>query len=171
MRSFAIPLLASGLVLAACSNEPEQQSDTMTDEADMTASAEGVSTEDQMPLDDPAPVDADAEANRVYFALDSADLTEDGRERLDRIATAYEATPGTGVTLAGFTDTTGTRPYNEELSAERATAIQNYLVEQGIPASEMEVEAHGQSDLLVDTENNVAEPENRRVRVEFGDDA
>lgn len=168
MRKLTITLLAGACALAACSNEPEADDVVVADNGTaMTAPANGGDA--NLTMGNPGEAATGAEANRVFFALDSADLTDAGRQQLDRIAGEYAETPGAGVTLAGFTDTTGTRPYNQALSARRAKAVSAYLVEKGIPANEIETEAQGQTGLRVETGDNVAEPANRRVRIEFGD--
>lgn len=158
MQKLPYAILAGTLVLAACSSEPE------TDTA--MADSDAVAAQDSAAMT----ADASAAENRVYFALDSAELTDDARQRLDRLAAGYTSDGAEGITLAGFTDTTGTRPYNETLSEQRAAAVRAYLVEQGIAASAIETEAHGQTDLRVETDDGVAEPDNRRVRIELADE-
>lgn len=161
MQKLPYAILAGTLVLAACSNEAQ------TDNA-MMADSTGVTAQDGTAMTADAPI---AEENRVYFALDSAELTDEARQRLDRMASGYTSDGAEGITLAGFTDTTGPRAYNETLSAQRADAVRAYLVEQGIAASAIETEAHGQTDLRVATDDGVAEPANRRVRIELGDES
>jgi outer membrane protein OmpA-like peptidoglycan-associated protein len=154
--------------MAACSKEPNSNDVVVADNGTaMTAPAAGGDA--NLTMGNPGEAATGAEANRVFFALDSAELTDAGRQQLDRIAGAYAETPGTGITLAGFTDTTGTRPYNQALSGKRAEAVKAYLVGKGVAANEIETEAQGQTGLRVETENNVAEPKNRRVRIEVGD--
>lgn len=167
MRILTLAILAGGLALTACSNETED--DVVVADNGVVMMTPGNGTDANLMMGDPAAAVATAETNRVFFALDSADLTDAGRAQLDQIANAYSQMPGAGITLAGFTDTTGTRPYNEMLSGQRADAVRAYLVEKGIATGEIETEARGQEGLRVDTENNVAEPANRRVRIEFGD--
>ncbi|MEG3193858.1 OmpA family protein, partial [Lysobacter sp. D1-1-M9] len=109
-------------------------------------------------------------ATRVYFPLDQAELTDEGRNVLDQVAQEASMDANTEIVLASYTDTTGTRPYNEELSERRGEAVRQYLVDQGIAEDRISVEAHGQSNLLVDTDDSVREDDNRRVRIEFGDE-
>lgn len=166
MRALALALasLALGLTVAACgSNETELENEGNTIDAPAT------SEQDELAMGDPQAAVANENANRVFFALDSAELSSATQQQLDRIATAYEGTPGIGMTLVGFTDTTGTREYNQELAGERAEAVQAYLVSKGVPAAEIETEAEGQAPQNVDTANGVREPANRRVRIEIAE--
>lgn len=112
----------------------------------------------------------DAGAPRLYFPLDQAELTAENRNALDRIAAEVRADPDAEIVLAAYTDTTGTRPYNQALAERRGAAVRQYLVDQGIADGRITVEAHGQSDPLVETGDNVRESDNRRVRIEFGDE-
>lgn len=111
-----------------------------------------------------------SDATRIYFPLDQAELTAEGRNALDRVAAEVRAEADTEIVLAAYTDTTGTRPYNEALSERRGAVVRQYLVDQGIADGRITIEAHGQSDPLVDTGDRVREPDNRRVRIEFDDE-
>ena len=51
-----------------------------------------------------------------------------------------------------ITDRIGTDEYNLNLSQERAEAVSNYLVEQGVPASVMHSEGRGKADPVVQCE-------------------
>ncbi|PXA98318.1 hypothetical protein DMC47_09245 [Nostoc sp. 3335mG] len=170
LRRIALSMLAGAFALTACSNEPDANNIALVDNG--TAMTAPVASGDtNLTMGNAVEAATGAEANRVFFALDSAELSDAGRQQLDRIATAYAQTPGAGVTLTGFTDTTGTRPYNRALSAKRAEAVKAYLVGKGLAAGEIETEAEGQTGLRVETGDNVAEPKNRRVRIEIGDQA
>ncbi|QDX26133.1 OmpA family protein [Sphingomonas suaedae] len=169
MRLLMIPLVAGGLTMAACSDDSRTDNVAVADNGvAIVADADGT-MDGNMAMGNAATAVASAESNRVFFALDSAELSDAARQQLDRIASEYRETPGVGVTLAGFTDTTGTRPYNQELSEQRANTVRSYLVERGVAAGEIDTEARGQNGQRVDTADNVAEPANRRVRIEFGD--
>lgn len=109
-------------------------------------------------------------ATRVYFPLDQAALTDDAREELDEVANDVRDETDREIVLQAYTDTTGTRAYNEELSGRRGEAVRQYLIEQGIEASRIIVRPHGQSDQLNETQDGVAAAANRRVTIEFGDE-
>ncbi len=69
----------------------------------------------------------------VNFAFDSAELTYASKAILDHAAMVIAET-GKRVTLEGYTDSLGSENYNHTLSIERAEAVQNYLISQGVPA-------------------------------------
>lgn len=106
---------------------------------------------------------------RMFFMFDSAELTSGAQAVIDA---AIEAQPGAreaGITLTGFADRAGPRPYNRDLSERRAEQVRQYLVAQGMTADQIDVEAEGETPTLVETGNDEREPLNRRVRLEFGD--
>ncbi len=65
----------------------------------------------------------------------------------------------------GYTDTSGTPDYNQGLSERRAKAVAAQLETDGVPASEIEIHAYGETHLLVATGPGVREPQNRRVEI------
>jgi len=163
MKLFTATALACCFALTACDNqETELQNEGNTIEAP------AVSEKQELAMGNPEVAVANENANRVFFALDSAELSSEARQQLTQIASSY-GTSGDGIELVGFTDTTGSVNYNQELSEERANAVKGFLVEQGIPADEIETESEGEEPQNVQTEDGVREPANRRVRIEIGD--
>lgn len=80
----------------------------------------------------------------ITFGLGDSALTAAGRVTLDGAAEIIQAQPGLRVLIAGHTDTTGSAAFNEQLSQERADAVRQYLVEQGIAANRLVVVAYGE---------------------------
>lgn len=109
-------------------------------------------------------------ATRVYFPLDHAVLTNDARAELNEVANDVRGDTDREIVLQAYTDTTGTRAYNEELSEQRGEAVRQYLIEQGVDANRITVQPHGQSDQLNETRDGVIAEDNRRVTIEFGDE-
>lgn len=72
------------------------------------------------------------------FALNSAELSEQARNALDR-----EVLPKLAhvhhIALSGHTDELGSDEYNQRLSEQRANAVRDYLVAKGVDASRIEV--------------------------------
>jgi outer membrane protein OmpA-like peptidoglycan-associated protein/opacity protein-like surface antigen len=103
----------------------------------------------------------------VFFDWDKSLITADAAAILDRAAEQFKATGQANVALAGHTDTSGNADYNMRLSQRRADAVKAYLAGKGIPEAAMVTEAFGQTRLLVETPDNVREPQNRRVEITF----
>jgi outer membrane protein OmpA-like peptidoglycan-associated protein len=101
----------------------------------------------------------------LYFKSDSTELTEESRKLLDEILSTTLSRKSTDVSVVGHTDRFGTREYNYKLGLERAGRVKKILVSQGIDPDFVEVTSHGEDNPLVKTDDEVAEPRNRRVEV------
>lgn len=101
----------------------------------------------------------------LYFRLDTSDLTEESRAILPDVLSAVAARKVAEVTVIGHTDTTGPAANNYRLGLDRAQTVKTLLIRAGLDASLVEVESHGEADLLQKTPDNTAEPRNRRVEI------
>ena len=71
------------------------------------------------------------------------------------------------MTIIGRTDPRGTAAYNKQLSANRAEAARNYLVQRGVTASNVRIIARGEQGAMGKDEETWAL--DRRVDFELGD--
>lgn len=104
----------------------------------------------------------------VLFDFDNDQISPAGRAVLDNAESTFTACEVAEVVIAGHTDTMGEFNYNIGLSHRFAVSASAYLVSRGIPAGVITVEAFGESRLLIDTQDGVREPQNRRVEITFG---
>lgn len=103
---------------------------------------------------------------QIHFASDSAALDATARRNVDEFAGALEdpKLDRTRFKIAGHTDDTGGAAHNLRLSRRRAEAVRRYLVEvRGIDADRLDIEAHGENDLLMNEQTDYARRMNRRV--------
>ncbi|WP_165853540.1 OmpA family protein [Aurantiacibacter aquimixticola] len=121
----------------------------------------------------PPPVDVSCNAGPyiAFFDWDEATITPEAAAVLNSAISAYRNCGTARVMLAGHTDTSGPRGYNQRLAERRNTAVRDYLLSRGISAARIAGEAFGESDLLVPTADGVREPQNRRVEVTYGPNA
>jgi outer membrane protein OmpA-like peptidoglycan-associated protein len=73
----------------------------------------------------------------VAFKTGSAELDQNARGALDGVATWMKADDKRNMHLEGFADTTGDSEANLVLSAKRAEAVKNYLIEHGVNSSNL----------------------------------
>lgn len=106
----------------------------------------------------PAP---QAIAFHVNFAFNSAVLPDSAHEMIDMIARLMKETTTIKVRVEGHTDATGAAAYNVFLSEKRALSVGEYLVQQGIDPSRLEVVGKGMAEPLT---ANRYDPANRRVQ-------
>ncbi|UTW57982.1 OmpA family protein [Kordiimonas sp. SCSIO 12603] len=146
---------AAALVLAACSKKdddfvdtstqaPTETVDTTTDNGgrpDAVNNTEIVAD----PLNNATPEGFEefAGADRVLFAYDSSELSSAARGILAKQAEWLNHNRGVRVRIEGHCDERGTREYNLALGERRATAVKNYLVALGVPATRMETISYG----------------------------
>ena len=67
--------------------------------------------------------------------------------------------------VTGYTDTSGSNRYNDGLSLRRAQNVAALLSQGGIPADEITTTGLGETQLKIETADNVREPMNRRVEI------
>lgn len=105
-----------------------------------------------------------AGSNVVYFTTGSAEISPDGLELIRAIA--EDAEQGTQkIEVIGYTDTAGPAEFNEQLSQRRAEAVADEFTAQGLRRESIILKWHGEDQLPVPTEDDVHEPENRRVSI------
>jgi len=101
----------------------------------------------------------------LHFLEGRDELTTDSKAELDKVFGELKRRPLPDILVIGHTDSVGTLPYNDRLSLARAERVRDMLVSLGIPATRIQAAGRGKRELLVPTEDNVAEPRNRRVEI------
>lgn len=99
----------------------------------------------------------------VNFELDSARLTLNAREVLDRVVRTLQGQPTLRVEIAGHTDSTGSASYNQRLSQERAASVRSYLVSAGIESFRLVARGYGETQPIASNETDYGRARNRRV--------
>jgi len=111
------------------------------------------------------PAPAPARSYLVFFDWDKATLTDRARQIIKEAADNSTRVQYTRIEVNGYTDTSGTKQYNQGLSIRRARAVQAELVKDGVPANAITIQGFGDNNLLVPTGPGVREPQNRRVEI------
>jgi outer membrane protein OmpA-like peptidoglycan-associated protein len=101
----------------------------------------------------------------VLFALNSANLTADARERLAKVAGILIAYPDIKVEVDGYTDNTGPMNFNQQLSQQRADTVRQYLVSQGVPSGSVDSKGFGPNDPIASNDTPDGRKQNRRVNM------
>lgn len=100
-----------------------------------------------------------------FSATNKSELSPASREALTKFATSLKNSPDTDVTIYGHTDNTGTRAVNERISKERADAVANFLVGQGISRSRLTTEGLAFDQPVADNSTAEGRAQNRRVEI------
>jgi outer membrane protein OmpA-like peptidoglycan-associated protein len=106
------------------------------------------------------------EKTRVHFETDKANLTSADKKALDRVVLYVTADSSvTAIYVDGHTDNSGRRIYNRRLSKARAEAVNNYLVQKGLPTETIRTRYHGERYPAVKNTNKKNKSKNRRTTV------
>lgn len=68
----------------------------------------------------------------IHFNFDKATLTPQAQAILKRNLQILQQNPHAKIRIAGFTSASGTEEYNQKLSERRATAVKDFLVQEGV---------------------------------------
>jgi peptidoglycan-associated lipoprotein len=79
----------------------------------------------------------------VYFSSDSTDLTPEAQATLQKQSQWLRQYPQFTITVEGHADERGTREYNIALGARRATAVRNFLAQNGVAANRVRTISYG----------------------------
>jgi len=75
------------------------------------------------------------------------------------------AYPGLRLQIEGHTDSTGTSAFNQKLSEQRAAAVRDYLVQQGLDANSITAAGLGEDSPIADNGTAAGRQKNRRVEI------
>ena len=101
--------------------------------------------------------------NKVYFAFDSAVLSQEAKDRLKKQAEWLLAHSNFIATIEGHCDERGSRNYNLALGLRRAEAAERFLIAQGVDKSRLTVVTYGKDRPEVEGHNKNAWRLNRRA--------
>lgn len=101
----------------------------------------------------------------VLFALDKATLTPNGMSSLRKLADVMAQNPNRTVLVEGFTDSTGSSSYNQELSQRRAEAVASALASMGVPRERIAMKAYGEAFPVAPNDTAHNRQLNRRVEI------
>jgi OmpA-OmpF porin, OOP family len=103
----------------------------------------------------------------IYFGFNKCNITAEADQVLSEAANAAKSQGSASISIVGHTDTVGSNRYNQRLSECRANAAKSNLTGRGIPSSAISTTGRGEGELLVQTGDNVKEPQNRRATIDL----
>ena len=104
----------------------------------------------------------DDQLKELVFNIGGHDLRQILRTLADAAATLIR-NPGLVTEVAGYTDDRGNAEYNRGLSERRAKTVRDYLIDQGVDASQLTWRGHGENDPVADNDTPEGREMNRRV--------
>ncbi len=103
----------------------------------------------------------------VLFDFDKSNVRQNEAMTLNQVMQEINKYDPAKVTVTGYTDSSGTKDYNQNLSVEREQAVSKALLSRGVANQTITREARGEYEQAVDTADGVKNQENRRVVIDF----
>ncbi len=155
MRLKLLTALAAATMLAACASEPAATGNTGGTAATAAPPTAAVTRS-------PNEVLAAEAGDRVFFAFNRFNLSTDAQATLRRQAAVISRFPQARIMIEGHADERGTREYNLALGERRASAVRDFMVQSGIPASRITTTSFGKERPAVAGSTEAAWAQNRR---------
>jgi len=99
----------------------------------------------------------------VLFDFDKATIKSGFENVFDNAIKVLKLNPGLTVEIQGHTDSKGSEKYNQKLSENRALAVKQLLVSNGISASRLTTKGFGESKPVASNDTEDGRAHNRRV--------
>ena len=103
--------------------------------------------------------------NGVLFKTGKANLTPGAREKLAKIAGVLAAHKGLKIEADGYTDSSGSEAFNQQLSEKRAQITKDYLVHLGVSPEAIIFKGFGEGSPIAPNDTESGRQENRRVEL------
>ncbi|HVZ56187.1 MAG TPA: OmpA family protein [Chitinophagaceae bacterium] len=148
---------------------PDRDQDGINDELDKCPAVAGVPENQGCPvITAEVKKQVDLAARHIYFASGSTRMLDKSLPGLREVARLLNEQPGTRLSIDGYTDNTGEMRRNLMLSQQRARAVLDYLVSQGVDASRLTATGHGPEHPIADNKTAAGRSRNRRVELTLG---
>lgn len=103
----------------------------------------------------------------ILFDTGKAQLKTTAVSNLSEMATIMKKYPENVLTVKGYTDNTGSKKINSELSEKRANAVKSQLIAGGIPANTISTVGMADANPVAGNETAAGRQQNRRVEIEI----
>ncbi len=101
----------------------------------------------------------------IYFDFDKATLKSESRKAILSAVALMERYSDLELSVHGYTDSKGNDAYNLTLSQNRAKAVMDAIIAEGIASSRLVYRGHGEEDPVADNNTDEGRAQNRRVEL------
>jgi len=101
----------------------------------------------------------------VLFETGKYNLSQDAQLKLAKLSGIIQAHPGLNLGIEGYTDTTGSDEFNMKLSQQRADAVRQFLMTQGLSGDVITSKGFGPTNPVADNGTAAGRKANRRVEI------
>jgi outer membrane protein OmpA-like peptidoglycan-associated protein len=103
----------------------------------------------------------------LLFETGKAIIKTSSYKSLNKLAEVLRDNPDANLSLKGHTDNVGDDDSNMTLSQNRANAVKDYLIQQGIDGSRITAEGFGETKPVADNNTPAGRTKNRRVEMDI----
>jgi peptidoglycan-associated lipoprotein len=169
-----VSLVFTVLLMSGCSSTPDRDRQTGADVSEQSTGADGMdggastsaASEGDAWAGDPLENPNSLLATRViYFDLDQSTVRADYLDVISSHADYLAANPQMVLRLEGHADERGSREYNLGLGENRANAVRNLMLAQGVADNQLMVVSYGEERPAAFEHNEEAWALNRRVEL------
>jgi len=101
----------------------------------------------------------------VLFDTGKYTLKSGTQVTLAKVSGILQAYPGLKLQVEGYTDSVGGDDYNQQLSENRANAVRDFLIKQGVGADSITSTGYGKTKPVADNATAAGRQQNRRVQL------
>jgi outer membrane protein OmpA-like peptidoglycan-associated protein len=106
-------------------------------------------------------------SNSLLFDVNSAIIKPGAVDGLTQVADVLNRYPETTIIVKGYTDSTGTEAYNQELSERRAKSVANFMIGKGVDPGRVSAIGFGEQFPIAGNDTEAGRQQNRRVELEI----
>ncbi|HKJ04004.1 MAG TPA: OmpA family protein [Geopsychrobacteraceae bacterium] len=101
------------------------------------------------------------------FGINSFTFNPEAQQDVGRLGQVLAEFDKTTILVAGHTDSTGSEQLNQTLSENRAKAVKNILLAQGVAANRLSTIGFGESSPIAENTTDYGRQQNRRVEIKI----
>lgn len=101
--------------------------------------------------------------NNIFFDTNKFDLKPESLAELQKLVDFLSLNPSLKIEISGHTDNHGNDQLNQTLSENRAKAVYQYLIQNGIDASRLQYKGYGKTQPIASNDTEEGRSQNRRT--------
>ena len=103
----------------------------------------------------------------ITFEVDQSDIRSSFYDVLNSVVLVVKEFDKTNIEVSGYTDSTGSDQYNQELSERRAGSVGSYFNSQGVASGRVWTKGFGERYPVADNDTPMGRERNRRVELKL----
>lgn len=103
----------------------------------------------------------------INFETDSAKIDKASVPRVEKFSTFLKKAPSYKAEIIGHTDSTASDAYNDKLSNNRANAVKDMIIQNGVAADRVSAVGKGEKEPVATNKTKEGRAENRRIEAQL----